>query len=124
MNKKTLGVAMVLDDISEQKRLESVRRYLPPSLVDKVRDLDAAQRPQQRTLTVLFADLRGFSGYSEAREPEQLIEIINGYFALAVQAITHYQGFTDKFMGDAVMALFNTPLNPQDDHVFRAVARR
>ena len=121
MNKRTLGVAIVLDDISEQKRLESVRRYLPPSLVDKVRDLDAAQRPQLRTLTVLFADLRGFSGYSEVHEPEWLIEIINGYLALAVQANTHFQGFTDKFMGDAVMALFNTPLNPQDDHVLRAL---
>ncbi len=121
VNKETLGVAMVLDDVSELKRLESVRRYLPPTLVDRVRDLDAAQRPQQRILTVLFADLRGFTGYSEARDPGWLIETINGYFALAVKAITHYQGFTDKFMGDAVMALFNTPINPQPDHISRAL---
>jgi class 3 adenylate cyclase len=118
---ETLGVAMVLDDVSEKKRLESVRRYLPPVLVDQVRDLDAAQRPQRRNVTVFFADVRGFSTFSEYLEPEKLVQIINGYFTLAVQAVTHYQGLTDKFMGDAIMALFNTPLNPQEDHVERCV---
>lgn len=117
----TRGVAMVLDDISEKKRLESVRRYLPPALVDKVRDIDAAQRPQRRTITVLFADIRSFSTFSEHVDPRQLIQVLNGYFTEAVQAITFYQGLTDKFTGDAVMALFNTPLNPQADHVERAV---
>ena len=116
-----LGVAMVLDDVSEKKRLESVRRYLPPALVDQVRDLDAAQRPQRRDVTVLFADVRGFSTFSEQLDPETLIQVINGYFTEAVQAITRYEGLTDKFMGDAVMALFNTPLNPQTDHAERAV---
>ncbi|MCP4423374.1 MAG: GAF domain-containing protein [Chloroflexi bacterium] len=117
----SLGVAMVLDDVSEKKRLESVRRYLPPALVDQVRDLDAAQRPQRRDVTVYFADVRGFSTFSEYLDPEKLIQIINGYFTLAVQGITHYQGLTDKFLGDAVMAMFNTPLNPQEDHVERCV---
>ena len=121
LRQETLGVAMVLDDVSEKKRLESVRRYLPPELVDQIRDLDAAQRPQRRTLSVLFADLRGFSTYGEEMDPEVLIQIINGYFTVTVQAISRYQGLTDKFMGDAVMALFNTPLNPQEDHVRRAL---
>lgn len=120
-DRKMQGVAMVLNDISEKKRLESVRRYLPPALVDQVRDLDAAQRPQRRVMSVLFADVRGFSTYSENLDPEELIQVINGYFTEAVHAITHYQGVTDKFMGDAVMALFNTPLNPQENHVERAV---
>ena len=116
-----LGVAMVIDDVSEKKRLESVRRYLPPVLVDQVRDIDAAQRPQRRVMSVLFADVRGFSTYSENLDPEKLIQVINGYFTEAVSAITHFQGLTDKFMGDAVMALYNTPLNPQDDHPQRAI---
>jgi adenylate cyclase len=120
-NEAAFGVAMVLDDVSEKKRLESVRRYLPPALVDQVRDIDAAQRPQRRDITVLFADVRGFSTFSENLDPETLIQIINGYFTEAVQAITQYEGLTDKFMGDAVMALFNTPLNPQERHVERAV---
>jgi class 3 adenylate cyclase len=69
----------------------------------------------------MFADVRGFSTVSEQIAPEALIQVINGYFTEAVKAIAHYQGVTDKFMGDAVMALFNTPLNPQADHVARAV---
>lgn len=121
IQQEMLGVAMVLDDVSEKKRLESVRRYLPPALVDQVRDLDAAQRPQRRELSVMFADVRGFSTYSENLDPEKLIQIINGYFTEAVNAITHFEGLTDKFMGDAVMALYNTPLNPQEDHAERAI---
>jgi PAS domain S-box-containing protein len=121
VQQESLGVAMVLNDISETKRLESVRRYLPPALVDQVRDVDAAQRPQRRVISVFFADVRGFSTFSENLDPETLIEVINGYFTQAVLAISHYGGMTDKFMGDAVMALFNTPLNPQEDHVERAI---
>jgi adenylate cyclase len=115
------GVTVVVDDVSEKKRLESVRRYLPPALVDRVRDLDAAQRPQRQTLTILFADIRGFSTFSENLQPESLIEIINQYFTVAAQCINEHEGMIDKFMGDAVMALFNTPLNPQADHAARAV---
>ncbi len=74
MHQEALGVAMVLDDVSEKKRLESVRRYLPPKLVDQIRDLDAAQRPQQRVLSVLFGDIRGYSSYGEEIEPEDLIQ--------------------------------------------------
>lgn len=115
------GVAIVVDDLSEKKRLESVRRYLPPALVEQVRDLDEAQRPQRRQMSILFADVRNFSGISEELPPEELIEILNGYFAVAAAAINRYEGLIDKYMGDAIMAEFNTPLNPQEDHVARAV---
>ncbi|GIK58757.1 MAG: GAF domain-containing protein [Chloroflexi bacterium] len=118
---ETLGVAMVLNDVTEKKNLESVRRYLPPALVDQIRDLDAAQRPQHRIMSVLFADVRGYSTYSEHVDPEKLIQIMNGYFTIFVRAIDNFEGLTDKFMGDAVMALYNTPLNPQRRHAERAV---
>lgn len=121
VQQETLGVAIVVDDVTEKKRLESVRRYLPPALVEQVRDIEAAQRPQRQMITVMFADVRGFSTFSENLYPEQLIEIINGYFTVATQAINQYDGVIDKFMGDAVMALFNTTLNPQPNHVERAV---
>ncbi len=115
------GVALVLDDVSAKKRVESLRRYLPPELVDQVRDLDGAQRPQRRNLTVLFADIRDFSRFGERIDPEDLIDLANRFFSEAVAAINEHHGLIDKFMGDAVMALFNTPLNPQPDHVERAV---
>lgn len=115
------GVAVVVDDVSEKKRLESVRRYLPPALVDQVRDLDAAQRPQRRRMSVLFADVRGYSTIGEHMPPEELVEILNGYFTVAADAISRFNGVIDKYMGDAIMAEFNTTLNPQEDHVERAV---
>lgn len=121
VRKQARGVAMVLDDISEKKRMESVKRYLPPALVDQVRDVDAAQRPQRRELSVMFADITGFSTFSESMEPETLIQVINQYFTIAAQAINDHNGIIDKFMGDAVMALFNTQLNPQDNHAEMAV---
>ena len=120
-NEQLDGVALLLDDVSEKKRVESLRRYLPPALVDRVRDLDAAQRPQRRKLTVLFADIRDFSHYGEYLDPEALIDLANGFFSEAVAVISEHQGLIDKFTGDAVMALFNTPLNPQDDHTEQAV---
>ena len=116
-----LGVAVVMNDVSETKRLESVRRYLPPGLVDQVRDLDAAQRPQRRRMSVLFADIRGFSSISERLAPEKLIQVLNGYFTVAARAINQFEGIIDKYMGDAIMAEFNTTLNPQPNHVERAV---
>jgi len=118
---ETQGVAIVLDDVSEKKRLESVRRYLPPALVDQVRDVDAAQKPQRRIISVLFADIRGFTKFSENVDPETLIGIINGHLTVAAQAINQYEGLIDKYDGDAVMALFNSPLNPQSDHNLRAI---
>lgn len=121
IQQEMLGVAVVLDDISEKKRLESVRRYLPPALVDQVRDIDGAQRPQRRRMSVLFADIRGFSTISEQMEPEKLVQIVNGYFTIAAAAINVFEGVIDKYMGDAIMAEFNTTLNPQDNHVERAV---
>jgi len=121
MAQETLGVTIVLDDVSEKKRIESLRRYLPPALVDQVVGLDAAQRPQRRRLSIMFADVRGYTAFSERIEPEHLIQIMNGYFEIAARAINKFEGVIDKFMGDGIMAEFNTPLNPQEDHVERTV---
>lgn len=115
------GVTVVVEDLSEKKRLESVRRYLPPALVEQVRDLDAAGRPQRRFMSVLFGDVRDYSTISEQWAPEELVEVLNGYFSVAAGVINQYEGVIDKYMGDAFMAEFNTTLNPQEDHIERAV---
>jgi len=71
-------------------------------------------------LTVLFADLEGFSTLSEHTEPPHLLEVLNTYHKLLVDHIKSNGGTVDKFLGDGVMALYNTPL-PQPDHALRAV---
>jgi adenylate cyclase len=120
------GVAMVLDDLTEirehTEQLAQARRYLPAALVNNLRDIDiAGVRGEERLITAFSTDVRGFTTFSELLEPEELMEIINKYLSLASDAISFYKGVVDKFMGDAVTGLFNTQLNPQDDHAVRAV---
>lgn len=122
----TLGVAMVVDDLTEVRRREKmmahVRRYLPPALVDSLTDLENLQLGgTRRTISILFGDVRGFSTFSEKQIPEQVVDVINRYFTVAAEAILRHEGVIDKFTGDAVMALFNTPFLPQKDHARRAV---
>jgi len=123
---QTQGVAIVLDDVTEIKRREAqiagVRRYLPVEVVDGIRSSDELKLGGTRqVITALFADIRGFSTFSEHLDPVKLVEIINTYMTIASDAIHAQQGVIDKFMGDAVMALYNTPLRPQEDHALRAV---
>ncbi len=122
----TLGVAMVVDDLTEIRRREKmmghVRRYLPPALVDSLTDLENLKLGgTRRTISILFGDVRGFSTFSEKQMPEQVVDVINRYFTVAADAILLHEGVIDKFTGDAVMALFNTPFLPQEDHALRAV---
>jgi PAS domain S-box-containing protein len=122
----TLGVAMVIDDLTEKRKREKtishVRRYLPPALVDSLTNVEMLKLGgTRRTVTILFGDVRGFSTYSEKNEPENVVDAINHYFTVAADAILLHEGIIDKFMGDAVMALFNTPFLPQEDHALRAV---
>jgi adenylate cyclase len=120
------GAVLVLDDLTEQRARESqlthVRRYLPLALVENLRSEDlAALGGQERTITVLFADVRGFTTFSEQLDPQRLMEIINKYLSVASDSINLFEGVVDKYIGDAVTGLFNTPLNTQSDHALRAV---
>jgi adenylate cyclase len=121
-----LGVAIVVDDLTETKRLrakqEMWRRYMSPAVIDSLPDDPRELRlgGAKREITTLFADIRGFTSFSETLDPEKLVEVLNQYFTLAAGAILDEQGTIDKFLGDAVMALFNAPLE-QPDHTLRAV---
>ncbi len=125
-HERTQGVAIVVDDLTEIKRREAqiagVRRYLPTEVVDGIKSADELKLGGTRQMiSILFADIRGFSTFSEKLGPEKLVEIINTYMTIASEAIHKQQGVIDKFLGDAVMALYNTPLRPQKaDHALRA----
>ncbi|MBV6396549.1 MAG: hypothetical protein HFACDABA_02147 [Anaerolineales bacterium] len=122
---KTQGVAIVLDDLTERKRLEAQRklfeRMVSPAVIDQL-DPNKLQLGGKRVdITVIFADIRGFTTYSEKQKsPEKLVAILNRYLAAMADAVLAHEGTIDKFMGDAIMAWFNAPV-PQSDHTLRAV---
>lgn len=124
VDKQTRGVAIVLDDLTERKRLEAQRRLfermVSPAVIEQLNP-DSLQLGGRRIeTTTLFADIRGYTSFSENVDPESLFNVLNRYLALAADAILVESGTIDKFMGDAVMAWFNAPI-PQPDHVLRAV---
>jgi PAS domain S-box-containing protein len=122
--KSTQGIAIVLDDLTERKKLEAQRRLfermVSPAVIDQL-DPDSLQLGGRRVdITVLFADVRGFTSYSEKIAPEKLVSVLNRYLAAMADAVLAQEGTIDKFMGDAIMAWFNAPV-PQKDHSLRAV---
>lgn len=121
---KAQGIAVVLEDLTEKKRLESQQRLfermVSPAVIRQL-DPEQLQLGGKRTeITTLFVDIRDFTRFSEKHEPEKLVSIVNRYLAEAADAILSYDGTIDKFLGDAVMAWFNAPI-PQVDHTLRAV---
>jgi adenylate cyclase len=121
---KTQGVAIVLDDMTEQKKLEAQRsllqRMVSPAVLDQIDPNSLKFGGKKVDITVLFADIRGFTAYSEKHSPEELVAVLNRYLAAAAEAVLANEGTVDKFLGDAVMAWYNAPL-PQPDHTLRAV---
>ena len=118
------GVAIVMEDLTEKKRLEGQRRLfarmVSPELIEQL-DPDKLQLGGKRTeITALFADVEGFTSFSEGVDPELLVSVLNKYLSVAANAVLEHSGTIDKFMGDAVMAWFNAPV-PQADHTLRAV---
>ncbi|HEY3313263.1 MAG TPA: adenylate/guanylate cyclase domain-containing protein [Anaerolineales bacterium] len=120
----TQGVAIVLDDLTERKHLEAQRklfeRMVSPAVIQQLDPNGLELGGRRVNITVLFADIRGFTSYSETQSPERLVSVLNRYLAAAAEAVLEEEGTVDKFLGDAVMAWFNAPI-PQEDHTMRAV---
>ncbi len=120
----TQGVAIVMEDLTEKKHLEAQRRLfekmVSPAVIDQL-DPDSLQLGGRRAeITVLFSDIRGFTGFSEVVQPEELVSVLNQYLGAAADAVLNEEGTVDKFLGDAVMAWFNAPI-PQADQTLRAI---
>jgi adenylate cyclase len=120
----TQGVAIVLDDLTERKKLEAQRRLLErmvsPAILDQIDPKSFEIGGKKVDVTALFADIRGFTAFSEKHTPEELVAVLNRYLAAAAEAVLEHEGTVDKFLGDAVMAWYNAPVQ-QPDHSLRAV---
>jgi len=125
----TKGATLVFEDLTERHKLEAERELIRKTfghvVAPRVRDRLLANPDNLRLdgakqiVTALFADMSGFTPFSEKHNPETVFSVLNHYLALAAQAILDEEGTLDKFMGDAVLAIWNSP-DPQPDHALRA----
>lgn len=101
---------------------ETFERYVPCHVVEQLLTDPAQVRlgGTQQMLTVLFADLRGYTGLAEILPADLLVDVLNGHLTVAAQAVLAFEGTVSQYAGDRVMAIFNAPL-PQPDHALRAV---
>jgi adenylate cyclase len=120
------GAVTLYGFVSERKEKHVVRatleRYVSPALVREVIDqgVDLALGGKRQPLTILFSDIRGFTGIAERIPPEMLVGILCQHFARAGEIIHRHGGTLDKFIGDAVMAFWGAP-TPRTDHGLCAV---
>lgn len=122
-NSRVSGALVVMDDISDEKRMKStLYRYMTQELAEQIlENPDAAKMGGDRKqVTVLFSDIRGYTAITESLTAEEVVEMLNDYFERMVEAVFTYRGTLDKYIGDAIMAVFGSPL-PLDDHEWMAV---
>lgn len=113
----------MLEGLALSERMErAFGRYVGQDLLDQIRAQhgEAELPAQTKDATVFFADLRGFTTMSEKLTPEAVVSVLNRYFERVVAVIEEHDGYLNKFIGDAVVVVFNGPVD-QDDHAPRAV---
>ena len=122
--KGSQGLAIVLDDLTEKRRLQSkyevFKRMVPPAVINRLNPESLALGGTRKEVSIVFADIQGFTTLSETLDPEILIKILNRYVGTAAEAMLLHEATVDKYIGDAVMAFFNAP-DDQPDHPLRAV---
>jgi adenylate cyclase len=104
---------------NEENQRALLSRFFSKTVIDKIFSSEENIRlgGERREITVLFADLGGFTAMSENLEQEKVVEILNGYFSRITPIIFKHHGTLDKFMGDGLLAFFGAPISSEDDPV-------
>jgi adenylate cyclase len=111
----------VAEQVEELGRMTRLRRFLSPTLAEAVMERgDSVLESHRRELAVLFADLRGWTDFSTATEPEEVMTVVGSYHAAMGELILRYEATVGWFAGDGLMVWFNDPI-PCDDPAARAV---
>ena len=119
---ESLGTMIMLEDISNEKRMKStMSRYMDADLAEQLMDGGEGMLGGQESIgTVLFSDIRSFTTLTEELGAQGTVSLLNEYFTIMVDCVQNEGGMLDKFIGDAMMAIFGTPF-PHDDDPDRAV---
>ena len=102
----------VADQVGEIERMSRLRRFLPPQVADLIVASGAEKQLEshRREITALFCDLRGFTGFSESADPEDVMALLREYHAAIGEIIIKYSGTLERYAGDGVMVVFNDPV--------------
>jgi len=112
----------VADQVGEIGRMGKLRRFLPPQAADLIvaSGTEKQLEGHRREITALFCDLRGFTGFSESSDPEDVMALLRDYHAAIGEIIIRYSGTLERYAGDGVMVVFNDPV-PVDNSALQAV---
>jgi class 3 adenylate cyclase/putative methionine-R-sulfoxide reductase with GAF domain len=112
----------VIDQVGQIERMSRLRRFLPPQVADLIVASGAEKQLEshRREITALFCDLRGFTGFSESSDPEDVMALLRDYHEAIGQIIFKYGGTLERFAGDGVMVVFNDPV-PVENPALQAV---
>ena len=110
--------------VEERRAIKDMfSRYLSSEVVQSLMDSPDQVRlgGAGKKATVFFADIRGYTSFSEGRTPEYIVEVLNDYFSQAVEVVLKYKGFIDKFIGDCIMAAWGVPMTSEAEDAVNAV---
>jgi GAF domain-containing protein len=112
----------VADQVGEIERMSRLRRFLPPQVADLIvaSGTEKQLESHRREITALFCDLRGFTGFSESADPEDVMTVLREYHEALGASIVKYSGTLERYAGDGVMVVFNDPV-PVDNPALQAV---
>ncbi len=119
----------VADQVGEIERMGRLRRFLPPQVADLIVASGSEKQLEshRREITALFCDLRGFTGFSESADPEDVMTLLREYHEALGASIIRYSGTLERYAGDGVMVVFNDPVpvaNPALQAVLMALEMR
>ena len=123
-NQKTLGSVIAIEDVTDVSKVKKTfKRYVSKQVVDELLGDETKLKlgGEEREVTVLFSDIRGFTSMSEDMKAEEVVKTLNEYFSDMIDIVFKYNGTLDKIIGDELMVVYGAPIQGEDD-TFRAVS--